>query len=1031
VAESSSSSVPALEGLAVETVEWLPSGAESGLVRVRGRWIDEAARQPELPVLALRAAGAEHRFDSLPDARFSRDPASWRGTYLVPAALVAADPEALWLEWAGGVRAGLPTLSRGVEPPPVPGAARSPEAADEPGGEVIDRAVLAERRARRAEAAERQQARVAAEAVKAVEVLELRSAELERRLEEATAERDALRARETEADERRGALSAALASAADLRSRSREWQALMRTHEVLRAGDSVRLAVLESERATTAPALRAALDEATAEAASARAALTEAAAEAASARAALTDAAAEAASARAALTDADGRFAEARAAWDRRRADLEAELTTVRAALDEARALEAAVAAAEARLQIETVARTTLEDELDRERATHAAAADDLHAQLDAARATSDGLRADLYAAQATADGLRAELHAAHDATADLRAELEAARAEAAGAADLRAALEAARAEAAGAADLRAALEAARAEAATTRRTADDLAAALDSARSETAAERGSADTLRAELELARSAATAARAAVDDLRAELDAERSARRLEGKTLQDRIAELERSGREQLERLAREHAAAAAAQPPAEDSTRMVADLDAAAEALRRRTPEPVAPDAEPAGEEAPWPAAAAPADPAVAPAAPAPEQAAEAWAAPVTAAEPVAPDAEPAVEWSAPSGEPAAPDCEPAVEWSEVVESPVEPVEHAVEPRRSGPDAAPVDWAPPGFTRAGAVVEPPAPDAEPYVEWAPPETARTAPEPVQEPPPAPAESAPPPATVETVAPPAPAESAPPPAPAGPRIVSAPKPPPRALMLGTEKRDYPLLRGAIVKLAHDDPALAGRVLAALLPAQGAVIEGPLAYDLTIAGVGTYGIAIAGGRAFVEPLEHPRGRHDAEFHLTAEPLILAELLAGVEHRIGRFFGPARVRGRKRRVKALQALPAGTRTLADAARAGAGLSPELVYRTFAYAVHPSWTRGHTFTVAQAIVGDPPETWYLTAGDGGGVSVSATPPFAPPAATVTMTRDTFDRLVRGDLVPAGQLPVVRGDRGAVALMHSWTEQAR
>jgi hypothetical protein len=162
VAESSSPSVPALAGLAVETVEWLPSGAESGLVRVRGRWIDEGARQPELPVLAVRAAGAEHRFESLPDARFSRDPASWRGTYLVPAALVASDPEALWLEWAGGVRAGLPTLSRGVEPPPVPGAARAPEPAEERGGDVIDRAVLAERRARRAEAAEQQQARVAA-----------------------------------------------------------------------------------------------------------------------------------------------------------------------------------------------------------------------------------------------------------------------------------------------------------------------------------------------------------------------------------------------------------------------------------------------------------------------------------------------------------------------------------------------------------------------------------------------------------------------------------------------------------------------------------------------------------------------------------------------------------------------------------------------------------------------------------------------------------------------------------------------------
>jgi hypothetical protein len=186
VPDSPSSTVPSLPGLTFEAVEWLPSGAESGLVRVRGRWTDVETSEPSLPVLALRAEGREHRFESLPDARFSRDPSSWRGTYLVAAELVATDPEALWLEWPSGARSGLPALARGVEPPPVSPAA-PPAEEPEPGGEVIDRAVLAERRARRAEEAERSQTRRAAEAHKAVEVLELRSAELERRLEEAIA----------------------------------------------------------------------------------------------------------------------------------------------------------------------------------------------------------------------------------------------------------------------------------------------------------------------------------------------------------------------------------------------------------------------------------------------------------------------------------------------------------------------------------------------------------------------------------------------------------------------------------------------------------------------------------------------------------------------------------------------------------------------------------------------------------------------------------------------------------------------------
>src|SRR5918995_6704731 len=252
-AMAESSAIPHLQGLEIEAVEWLPSGADSGLVRVRARWTSLSAAQPGLPELLLRAGGADHRFESLPDARFARDPASWRGSYLVPGALVAGEPEALWVEWPGGVRCGLPGLARGLATPPSP---VSEPPLEEPGGQVIDRAVLAERRARRAEAAEREQARVTAEALKAVEVLELRSAELERRLEEATAG-----ARDAEAAGGREALAAALASAAALRSRSREWRLRLRTSEVTRAGDAVRLAVLESERATGTAAIRSALQE--------------------------------------------------------------------------------------------------------------------------------------------------------------------------------------------------------------------------------------------------------------------------------------------------------------------------------------------------------------------------------------------------------------------------------------------------------------------------------------------------------------------------------------------------------------------------------------------------------------------------------------------------------------------------------------------------------------------------------------------------------------------------------------------------
>ncbi len=108
--------------------------------------------------------------------------------------------------------------------------------------------------------------------------------------------------------------------------------------------------------------------------------------------------------------------------------------------------------------------------------------------------------------------------------------------------------------------------------------------------------------------------------------------------------------------------------------------------------------------------------------------------------------------------------------------------------------------------------------------------------------------------------------------------------------------------------------------------------------------------------------------------------------------------------------------------------------LEPELVYRTLAYAVHPSWTRGHRFTIAQIVDGDGVggnEIWYLTANDGAGLSVAPTPRGHTTDASVSMTRAVFDRLLRGEPVASGERPIVRGDREAVALMTAWTRRAQ
>jgi hypothetical protein len=91
---------------------------------------------------------------------------------------------------------------------------------------------------------------------------------------------------------------------------------------------------------------------------------------------------------------------------------------------------------------------------------------------------------------------------------------------------------------------------------------------------------------------------------------------------------------------------------------------------------------------------------------------------------------------------------------------------------------------------------------------------------------------------------------------------------------------------------------------------------------------------------------------------------------------------------------------------------------------------VHPSWTRGHDFTIAQEITSDPSETWYLTARDGAGVTVAATHAAAPDA-TVAMTRAAFDCLLRGEPAPIGERPSVRGDREVVDVMRTWTLRAQ
>jgi hypothetical protein len=246
-----------------------------------------------------------------------------------------------------------------------------------------------------------------------------------------------------------------------------------------------------------------------------------------------------------------------------------------------------------------------------------------------------------------------------------------------------------------------------------------------------------------------------------------------------------------------------------------------------------------------------------------------------------------------------------------------------------------------------------------------------------------------------------------------------------------VVGSSRRAYPWLRGALVKLAHDDPRAAARLLLGLVPVQRLLVTPAVEYDLTIRDVGTYAISVTPHRANAKPLPGPRPRSQAAFHVAADIVTLTELLAGVDKRMGRWLGSVRVHGRRRGAEALRDQLVGAKLdLAAAARAGAELEPDLVFRAFAYAIHPAWTKGHSFTVAQEVLDPSPQRWYVVVDDGAPVHVERRTDRSPDAV-VTMTGAAFAHLLRGEAAPRGARPSVRGDRAAVALLLAWTERAQ
>lgn len=232
-------------------------------------------------------------------------------------------------------------------------------------------------------------------------------------------------------------------------------------------------------------------------------------------------------------------------------------------------------------------------------------------------------------------------------------------------------------------------------------------------------------------------------------------------------------------------------------------------------------------------------------------------------------------------------------------------------------------------------------------------------------------------------------------------------------------------------ALARMADNDPELVARLLVTALPVAAAGVAGRLDYGLEIDQVGDYRVSIADGTATVAPAVGSDNGHQ-DFVMRTDAQTLARLAAGASPVRLMLRGRLRIRGKRRKALKLRRL-AGNVSMRDLARAGVEPDPDLVYRALPYAIDPEWARGHRFTLAYEMTGAGGGVWYVTVDDGS-VGVTTQRPAADPDATVSFARETWLRLVRGDLTPndamRSQLVRVEGRMFPVTIVGRWIERS-
>ena len=236
--------------------------------------------------------------------------------------------------------------------------------------------------------------------------------------------------------------------------------------------------------------------------------------------------------------------------------------------------------------------------------------------------------------------------------------------------------------------------------------------------------------------------------------------------------------------------------------------------------------------------------------------------------------------------------------------------------------------------------------------------------------------------------------------------------------------------PWLAHVFAALAERDRSTAGRLLLALLPAQGLVSPRPLAYDLVLEGLGCVRVSVDRPEhaATIELTDAPRPTNEVQFALSSDPASLAALVASGSLR--RRFGRRRVRitGDRRAASALLDLVQTPVTLGDLVGAGVRVDPWLALTMVSMMVDPAWTRGERFSVAFQAPESLSPGPQLHVRDGRRPTVSETRLSVGPQTRIVCADERLLQVLAGE---HGGAVEVRGETRPLALLQRWIERAQ